>query len=237
MKVFAHRGESAIFPENSQTAIAACHHHDMDGIEIDIYQTDDDQFVVYHDRWMTRILGLNKKTIELTYDDLQQLLGKDDKPIPTLDWTIQTLSQSGLMLNIELKYVRDIELFYRQLLSSCQSSQFDINQLIISSFNHQYLAEFAQLSSFIKIGYLLGTHPAEADALEPSFPIYSVHLDMDCLSAQLVQRFKQLGYPVFVFTVDQSEELLWLQEIGVDGVFSNNPKQVFTLLNNASSTK
>lgn len=230
MKVFAHRGESAIYPENSQTAIAMCDRSGMDGVEIDLYQTKDNQFIIYHDRWMTRILGLNKKTIDLTLEDLQSLLGKDDKPIPTLSWTLQTLATTNLILNIEIKQVRDINLFYQHLLQICQQCHFDINLLIISSFNHQYLAEFATLSSFIKIGLLVGTHPADVDELRPSFPIYSVHLDIDCVSEVLIKRYKQMGLPVYVFTVDQEDELTWLHSLGVDGVFSNHPRQVFQFL-------
>ncbi|MDC2889483.1 glycerophosphodiester phosphodiesterase [Psychrosphaera algicola] len=226
MKVFAHRGESAIYPENSQTAIQQCSRDGMDGIEIDLYQTVDDQFVVFHDRWMTRILGLNKRTVDLTASDLAQLNGKDDKPLPTLAWTLAALANSGLILNIELKNIHNIELFYRQLLEGCEQSQFDLNLIIISSFNHQYLADFAKLSSFIKLGLLLGTHPAGDDLLLPDFPIYSVHLDMDNISEALIRRYQQLGVHIYVFTVDQEEEIDWLYEMNVDGIFANNPRQI-----------
>lgn len=227
MKVFAHRGESAIYPENSQTAIQQCSRDGMDGIEIDLYQTIDDQFVVFHDRWMTRILGLNKRTVELTAADLEQLNGKDDKPLPTLAWTLATLANSGLVLNIELKNVNNIELFYQQLLDGCKLSQFDLNLIIISSFNHQYLADFAKQSTFIKLGLLVGTHPAADDILLPEFPIYSVHLDMDNISEGLIRRYQQLGVHIYVFTVDQEEEIDWLFKMKVDGIFANNPRQIF----------
>lgn len=226
MKVFAHRGESAIYPENSQTAIELCDIHGMDGIEIDLYQTIDNNFVVFHDRWLTRILGRNKKTTDLQQSDLSELKGKDDKPIPTLSWTIAALAKKGLILNIELKHIRDIGLFYNELLSACESAQFDINLILVSSFNHQYLAEFAQLSSFIKLGYLVATHPTEDSKFTPNYPIHSVHLSMDCISPALIQKYQLLGYPVYVFTVDQKEEIIWLLEQKVDGVFSNNPRLV-----------
>ena len=104
MWVFAHRGESAIYPENSRDAIAACDSSEMDGIEVDLYQAGD-RFVVFHDRWRMRVLGLQKKVTDLTSEELERIVGRDDKPLPDLAWLLKTAKDKELTLNIELKNI------------------------------------------------------------------------------------------------------------------------------------
>lgn len=232
MMVFAHRGVSALFPENSQTAISAFDSDTMHGIEIDIIQIKDN-FIVYHDRWLTRILGIHQRTCELDSEQLAQLVLKDGNPIPDLSWLIAYCATNpAIQLNIELKQVQDISLFLTQLENACQQHQFPLQQIIISSFNHNYLKQIEQSNSNVKLGLLLANYPLEIKHFQDSLSFYSVHLDFEIVDENLVTQFKSLGYLVFVYTVDNEVEIKWLQSIGVDGIFANDPSQAFKIANN-----
>jgi glycerophosphoryl diester phosphodiesterase len=39
-----------------------------------------------------------------------------------------------------------------------------------------------------------------------------------------VRTLQKAGYRVFVYTVNDADDIRWLQAIGVDGVFSNFPE-------------
>lgn len=231
MWVFAHRGESAIYPENSRNAIAACDSSEMDGIEVDLYQAGN-RFVVFHDRWMMRVLGLQKKVTELEPEELERIIGRDDNPLPDLTWLLATVVDKGLTLNIELKNIQDVAVFYRQLNALIETHQFDLEHLLISSFDHTYLLQLSELQPKLRLGLLTASLPLDVSHLIPSFPIYSVHLDMNCLSKELIDALKKHNVKVFVFTVDQESEIVWLLNHQVDGIFANDPRQAYKIINN-----
>jgi len=234
MKVFAHRGESALFPENSRSAIQNCIDSEMFGVEIDLYQAENN-FVVFHDRWLTRILGIQKRVTELTSENLSQIAGRDGLPIPDLEWVINTLAKSNLMLNIELKNIQCIDTFMGKLELFCKKYHFPVTRLLISSFNHNYLAQISRIRADLKLSLLTATHPIKVENQLPEFELYSVNLDMDCISAELIAAYKKLNYKVMVFTVDDDAEIKWLLEQGVDGIFSNDPRQACKIINNLGS--
>lgn len=226
MKIFAHRGISAHYPENSQTAISQCNSDFMAGVEIDLFQASE-QFVVIHDRWLTRLFDIDKKTTELTSEDLANIKGNDNAPLPNLHWLLNNLVGKSLTVNIELKQIDDIHLFLTQLTDICQSINFPVEDIIISSFNHVYLRDIAAVTSKFKLGLLMATNPLDIKPYLAYFPIFSVHLCMDCVSADLINQIKQFDLEVYVFTVDHPSEIQWCYQHGVDGIFSNDPQQAF----------
>ena len=52
---------------------------------------------------------------------------------------------------------------------------------------------------------------------------YSVHLDVDFISVNFVKDAHQRGLKVFVYTVDELEDIKAMKALGVDGIFSNFP--------------
>ncbi|NVK26335.1 MAG: hypothetical protein HWE10_15505 [Gammaproteobacteria bacterium] len=229
MKVFAHRGISALFPENSQSAISACNDQPFAGIEVDVFQVEQEFFIV-HDRWLTRLFGINKHIDQMTADEMRNLNCKDGLPIPTLDWLFQQLSGSQFDINLELKKIADIQLLLTTLDELCETHRVSQQQILLSSFNHTYLNNIAELQSNYKLGMLLSAHPVNISNLLNDFPLYSVHVDIDCISADLINSIKQHQLKVFVFTVDHESELLWLKQHDVDAVFSNNPLQAYNFI-------
>ena len=235
MWVFAHRGESAIYPENSRDAILHCDNQEMHGIEIDLQQAGN-QFIVFHDRWMMRVLGLQKRAVDLTEEDLSSILGRDGQPLPTLTWLLATAKAQDLWLNIELKNIQDVELFYQQLTNTAETLKFDLERLVISAFNHQYLMKLAALNSKLKLGLLCAHLPSDYHQFLPRFKLFSVHLDMNCIAADFVHYLQQRDLKVFVFNVDQASEIEWLFNQQVDGIFANDPRQAYKIINNLSDS-
>lgn len=233
MKIFAHRGISAHFPENSQTAISQCDSSIMAGVEIDLFQAGE-EFIVIHDRWLTRLFDIDKKTINLTEDDVANIVGKDGKPIPTLEWLIEELADKSLILNIELKKIRSIGLFFKKLKLVCDKVNFPMENLIISSFNHVYLKKLYILDASLKLGLLLTNRPIDIKKYLTHFAVFSIHLDMDCVNKVFLNEVKALGTQVYIFTIDHTQEIQWCYQNEVDGIFANDPLHAFNVINGLS---
>lgn len=83
MKVFAHRGASGDFPENTKSAILEALKVGVDGIEVDIQSSFDD-YMVIHDSWLDRTTSGKGRVSNFTAHELSKLDAGNGEKIPTL---------------------------------------------------------------------------------------------------------------------------------------------------------
>ncbi len=111
MKIWAHRGCSQKYPENTVTAFArAVEIENLIGIELDIQMTKDGEIVVIHDERVNRTTDGIGCVKDYTYSELRKLnieTGSHRKEkIPSIQEVLDLLQdrmKEGMLLNIELK--------------------------------------------------------------------------------------------------------------------------------------
>lgn len=114
MKVWAHRGCSQMYPENTLLAFEkAAAIEGLTGIELDIQLTKDGHMVVFHDERIDRTTDGTGELRNYTLAELKNLkIDAGDgmyERIPTIEEVLDLLEdkmRSGLKLNIELKNSR-----------------------------------------------------------------------------------------------------------------------------------
>ncbi|OUR60186.1 glycerophosphodiester phosphodiesterase [Colwellia sp. 39_35_sub15_T18] len=223
MLIFAHRGASGTAPENTLRAIRAALDAKIDGIEIDIYQVDGKLFVI-HDRWLQRTTSGKGQIFHHSYQYLRSLDAGNGETIPTLD-EVLTLIAGKCTINIELKGVSDIALLFSYLDDAINLSNLTVKDILLSSFNHHLLANIHQQRPEFAIGALTACHPLEYAKFAQQLNSYSIHLDVDFISQRFVEDAHKRGLKVFVYTVDELEDISAMKALGVDGIFSNFPAQ------------
>ena len=82
-RVIAHRGASGRYVENTMDAFNKAVDAKADAIEFDVQLTADHQLVIFHDRDMKRLIGLEKGISDCTLKQLSNLQ-IEGHPIPTL---------------------------------------------------------------------------------------------------------------------------------------------------------
>ena len=106
--IYAHRGASEYYPENTLSSFYAGIDMGADGIENDIQETKDGVLVVFHDDNLKRVTGFDGLVKEHTYAELMELTvkneayGREDK-ICTLDDFIKYIAWRDLTYAIEIK--------------------------------------------------------------------------------------------------------------------------------------
>ena len=111
MKIWAHRGCSQRYPENTMLAFEkACEIKGLTGIELDIQLTRDGELVVIHDERVDRTTEGIGYVRDYTLEELKRLHvyadGSPSQQIPTIEEVLDLLEPKmkvGLKLNIELK--------------------------------------------------------------------------------------------------------------------------------------
>ncbi len=101
---FAHRGlhtEDSEAPENSLASFERARRAGY-GVELDIQFTADRQIVVFHDKDLTRMCGVNKRVDSLTYDELKELtLQGGQEHVPLLQDALELLGDTPLLCEIK----------------------------------------------------------------------------------------------------------------------------------------
>lgn len=221
MLIFAHRGASGVEPENTLRAIQSAIDAKVDGIEIDVYEADNTLFVI-HDRWLHRTTSGVGQISQHKIEYLRSLDAGLGETIPTLDEVLMLVAGKCL-INIELKGVNNIELLFSYLDKAMNTSALSVRDILLSSFNHRLLYNIHQQRNEFAIGALTSCYPLDYARFAQDLNAYSVHLDVDFISLNFVEDAHQRGLKVFVYTVDELEDIKTMKALGVDGIFSNFP--------------
>lgn len=228
MKIIAHRGASALAPENTLAAFQLALDHGADGIELDVMLSGDGQLIVIHDDTVDRTTNGTGKVGEMSLPELKTLDAGGGEPLPTLQEVFERFG-GKFLINVELKNYSSI--FDRLPIAVAEHVKaFGLtDSVLISSFNPFNLPRFHRRVPEVKRGLL--TLPGKAmtgfqrlcrfDALHPFYE------DVD---AALVQTEHAKGRQVNVWTVDNPTEIKRLAALGVDMIITNDPKQTREIL-------
>ena len=222
MQIIAHRGASGDYPENTLLAIEQAIAQGADAIEIDVFAVQG-ELIVIHDHHLARTTNGSGSIYQYSIEQLMQLDAGHGERIPTLWQILQRLAATGLWLNIELKGDNTVAPLLALLDKAQQELQFDSQRLLISSFNHHLLEELKQHRPELKLGALTASLPLDYAAFALALQAYSVNCDVSFINQAFVDDAKARGLKVYVYTVDQQDDIARMQHYGVDGIFSNYP--------------
>ncbi len=221
MKVFAHRGASGNFPENTESAILEALKVGVDGIEVDIQSSIDD-YMVIHDSWLDRTTSGKGRVSNFTAHELSKLDAGNGEKIPTLqqlfDW-----NNNKSLLNIELKHTFELERFVAQLERNIEANKISKANILVSSFDHHQLQWLKSKLPWLKIGALTSSIPINYAKFASDLNAYSVHADKTFINKAFADDAKKRGLKIYAYTVDREQDIALMIEYGIDGIFTNYP--------------
>lgn len=230
MFIFAHRGASHDAPENTLAAIRLALQQNTDGIEIDVFQVDN-EFIVIHDCWVQRTTNGNGHLSTLSFPQIRSLDAGNGEIIPTLREVMEVVGKQ-CVLNIEIKGVSDVKKLIDYTLSAAKSLNIQLANLLFSSFDHHILKQISALNQELKIGALTASIPIDYALFAQQLNAYSVHVDGSCINQEFVNDAHKRGLKIYVYTVDEPADILRFKQWKVDGIFTNKPKASQQIVNN-----
>lgn len=238
--VIAHRGFSAVAPENTLAAFRLGWESRAEGIECDVHLTADGQVVCIHDDDTGRVSDRNLVVAETDWADLQRLdvgnwKGKKwaGEPIPLLKESMQR-GPSSLIWVVEIKCGPNI---VAPLLEAIDASGHDWRRVIVISFVKESLKELKRNRPSARAYWLSYLEVKSDGTCKPSIDeivktIGSLSVDgfggqsgMG-ISADLADALRDAQLDLNIWTVDEPEEALRMKDIGVTSITTNDPKLI-----------
>ena len=219
----AHRGAMGHAPENTLLSIRKAIAMGAPCIEIDVYFVDG-QLVVFHDDRLERTTNGVGYLCESTFDYLRSLDAGKGQKIPTLEEVCAEIGSSAC-LNIELKGPMTAAPV-ASLITQLVDNGWDINRILVSSFHHRELLALRGSNRNIKLGALLKGIPVDDAKFAEELNAFSVHPSLEFVDQRFVDDAHTRGMKVYVYAVDHPDDMVRMQKIGVDGVFTGFPERV-----------
>jgi glycerophosphoryl diester phosphodiesterase len=249
--VFAHRGERGHYPENTLLAFEKAARHDVDALELDIHCTADGVPIVFHDATLERTTNGAGPVRSRTLAELQQLDAGywwtadhgQSYPFRARGVTIPTLEEvlaafPDLWINIDIKQ-HDTAVIpsFVQLIRRVGMA----SRLMVGSFDNRTvarfraacpevataasLAEVRRLLAFSRLG-LPQLYRGAARALQ----IPETYRGLRLVDERLVAAAHRCKVAVHVWTVNDLDGMRRLIHLGVDGVMTDHPARLLSLL-------
>lgn len=221
----AHRGGINDFTENSLACINQClKENAVDAIEIDVWKIHD-QLVVTHDRELGDTLDGRGRLTDLDPTVLSELKTKMGEPIATLAQIIKA-THGHCELNIELKGPDSANGVIGLIKELVTDLQCNIDQLWVSSFDHQQLYQCQKLLPELRRGVLVAGIPYDFARACTELNAYALHGHLGFITKPFIDDAKSRGVKTFVYTVNREDDFSELSNLGVDGVFTDYPDKL-----------
>lgn len=239
--VVAHRGASAIAPENTLAAIESAIAAGVPMVEVDVQLTSDGQAVLFHDRTLGRTTSGHGRTHRITYSELSQLDAGSwfdatyrGQRVPLLEDALKLLRQHSTYATIEIKATADgdgesmrkLERLVA-IVERCQMTE----HVLFTSFDHRLLSELRHI--------LPGCHTAAinipGDRRLPSVIARQVGCEAFVCSLGECTRWRMLdatsnGLYVGVYTVNTARQLEQVLRYPVTAIVTNHPEFILRQL-------
>lgn len=231
-KIIAHRGASAIAPENTLAALVRAHELGATWIEADVRLTLDGEAVIFHDADLDRCTngrGLVRKT---QYSIIASLdAGSWFSPqyagerIPTLDEWLQAAAQRGLGIILDLKgsWHEAKRLADHVSVSLARHWHGKLPRPLISSESVSCLKAIKAQQLEWDLAYIMQRERGRWIKVVEQLRCIAVHVDHQYLSEHWLNQLKKHGLHIAAYTVNDPLRAQQLFDWGIESVFSDDP--------------
>jgi glycerophosphoryl diester phosphodiesterase len=237
-KIISHRGDCRRHIENTIPALKAAKDENVEMIEMDVHETGDGRFIVYHDECLSPDTPPWRN---LTYSQVQAVTGHDDRA-PLLSDCLAAIR--SVPVNIEIKHIRKADNFSKELDASPISEGSVVSSSHINLLERLHLGGLGlPLMLIISISRQRTLKENMRNVVWCIFPrLVPGFLDGATVHHKLLRKtflssMQRRGGSVFVWTVDDRKDMEKFIAWKVDGIISNYPHRLQALIHRSAPSE
>ena len=235
----AHRGFSAIAPENTMVAFQKALELNVDCVELDVHGTIDKKVVAIHDQTLNRTTNQTGFVNQQTLNRVRQAdAGRwfDDKftgeKIPTLTEALDLICPSAMAV-VEVKDAAITDQVVKDIHRTNTSKR-----VVVIAFDPMVLKQVRQLDSTLSTGFLLGGDKGHVNDVELAAQLVQqvlvmgvplLNLSEKLITSLLTNEIKKRGVTLWTWTIDDLERMKEVVDSGVQGITSNQSQRLSNL--------
>lgn len=220
-RIYAHRGASTEFPENTLPAFARAVELGADGIELDVHLSKDGVTVVIHDDTVDRTTDGTGDVSSLTAAELGALDAGGGSPVPTLA-DVLSLVSGKLHVDIEVKAAAAADAV---LIETARHGNLEF---AISSFDHDVLRHVRSVDPEVELWPLTPVISDEVIATAVALGSPQIAIYDKFLNAEIVDFVRSRGLGCWVWTVNDPDRAQSFATMGVVGLCTDDPAALLT---------
>lgn len=220
--IIGHRGACGYAPENTLASFAKALEFNVEAVELDVHLAKSGELVVIHDEKIDRVSNGKGYVAEKTLEELKQYTLDEGEKIPTLEEVCDLIDRK-CVINIELKGVATAGPVAKLITRYIVEKGWKFGDFFVSSFNHHELFAFHRILPQVQTGALLEGIPLHYAAFATDVGASHIVLYYQTIDELFIKDAHNRGLKVFVYPVDEPEEMERLIKIGVDGIITNYP--------------
>ena len=222
---FAHRGASQYAPENTMVSFRMGIQMGANGIETDVQKSKDGVLVLFHDESMKRVLSIDGKICDYTWDELKDLDAgsfkdekyKGEKLVRLEDFLIE-FGSSGIKLAIEIKQRGVEEETLAMLRHYAEDEDFTITSFIFDS-----ISSLASDKHAPQLGFLSKSYSDELISQLKDMGIVEYCPEAAFVSEEIVRKVKNAGLRVRPWGIKDVGLMNKMVDLDVYGMTVNFP--------------
>jgi len=223
-QIAAHRGASAVAPENTMAAVEMAIAAQADWVEIDVQETADGQVVVLHDSDFMKLAGVNLKIWDATWEDLQTIdIGSrvdpkfHDQRTPLLSQVLKTC-KGKIGVIIELKYYGHDQQLEQRVVDIVEQEQMQA-EVMFMSLKLEAVNKMKSLRPDWKVGWLTSVTLGRRKNINADFYAVSTR----SASRSFIESTQKSGREVFVWTINDAPTMSMMIGRGADMLITDKP--------------
>lgn len=246
--IIAHRGSSALAPENTFAAFQRAIEDAADGIEFDVRLTKDNVPVIFHDATLKRIAKINDRISDLTFKELEKIdVGSwfnrafpkisdenfSAETVPTLERSMKFLDEYRGLIYVELK---DGNSTINKLAEAvcCQIRQSRLlPNIIVKSFNLEALEIVNRLLPEVRTAALfkpkIQTIIRKKKLILGETKRYradEISMHYSLATKKFINLAKEKHLPVTIWTADNPAWVKRAVNLRINAIITNNPARL-----------
>lgn len=229
--VVAHRGWSAVAPENTLAAYRKAIEVGAEMAECDVHLSKDGVPVLMHDADLKRTTGRTERVADLTAAELATLDAGSWKSPAYAAERVPTLAQALELVAGRLRFVIEIKdaSMASQVARVVRQGPIPAHELMVFSFSREAVAEIARIEPELPTTWLLAERPVDAKQRAEVFRAAlrarasALGISHKKVDAAFVRGAHERGFIVFCWTVNEPEDMDHVISLGVDAVITDRP--------------
>jgi len=219
--IYAHRGASAIHPENTLRAFRHALAIGVDGIELDVHATADGIPVVIHDRAVGRTTDGVGHVDQIPLVQIETLDAGDGERVPTLAEVLALVGDAA-HLDIEIKGSA-VERAVLHVLA-----QHPTVRWAISSFAWDTLRTVRRLDPVAELWPLAERVGTDLIAIANELASPAVSLFTSAYTTETAATLRDAGLRVIVWTINDQQEARRVADLGAFALCTDDPQRLMT---------